>query len=182
MTNNKACVAKLGYVGRRPGTRRDSDSWFTPPKYLEAARTVLKGIDLDPFSSDAANLAVKARRYYTESDNAFKKPWLAKSVWMNPPFGKLFRPAVEKFVQEYQRGSFQQGIVLANNATETRAVQLMFRTCSCVAFPDHRLAFNNVDGKRISGNTRGQMFCYFGPDARSFRKTFAQFGSVLSCK
>src|SRR5437660_5851756 len=71
--DNRADAERLGYVGKRPGIRRDSDSWFTPAQYLDAVRAVLGRIDLDPFSSEAANLSVRAKRYYTESDDALDR-------------------------------------------------------------------------------------------------------------
>lgn len=174
----EADAGRLGYVGRKPGGR-DSDSWFTPVRYIEAARTVLGGIALDPFSSDVANLTVGAAHYYTERDDAFEQSWLARSVWMNPPYGKPCRAAVEKFVEEFQRGSFKAGIVLVNNATETRAGQLLLQTSAAACFTNHRISFYNSDGKKISGNTRGQVFFYFGAKVGLFRKTFSQFGCVL---
>lgn len=177
----EADVSRLGYVGRQPG-KRDSDSWFTPSQYVEAARSVLGRIDLDPFSSAEANLTVGARHYFTEADDAFTKVWAAGTVWMNPPYGRAFRASIEKFVNEFTSGHFRAGIVLCNNATETRAGQLLFKTASAVAFPDHRISFTNVDGKKVSGNTRGQMFAYFGPKVALFRKVFSQFGSVLTCR
>ncbi len=168
----EANVFRLGYVGRQPGTR-DSDSWFTPSPILEAARIVLGRLDLDPFSSETANRAVKAKRYFTEADDAFSQEWLATTVWMNPP---------EKFVSEYRSGHFRSGITLCNNVTETRAGQLLFRTASAVCFPDRRISFTNVDGKKMSGNTRGQMILHFGSNSKLFRKVFGQFGAVLLCK
>jgi phage N-6-adenine-methyltransferase len=183
LAGDKANAARLGYVGKRPGSiRRDSDSWFTPPQYLVAVRTVLGRIDLDPFSSDVANLTVGAKHYYTESDDAFTKSWLAGSVFMNPPYGRLCRPAVEKFVGEFLNGHFTAGIVLVNNATETRFFQLLLQTAAAVVFTNHRISFTNADGKRISGNTRGQAFFYFGKAARipAFAVAFSQFGKVIS--
>lgn len=181
-TLNKADANRLGYVGKCSG--RDSDSWFTPAIYVEAVRMVLGRIDLDPFSSDAANLTVGAATHYTEQDDAFKRSWLAHTVFMNPPFGRPFRRAVEKFVEEYRRGSFQAGIVLVNNCTETRAFQLLLNVSRAVCFTDHRISFANVDGKSVSGNTRGQAFLYVSrkPGAASFRQVFGQFGKVLGYK
>lgn len=179
----EADAGRLGYVGKRPGSR-DSDSWFTPPKYIEAVRAVLGVIDLDPFSSDVANLTVGASAFYTEADDAFSQSWLARNVFMNPPYGKPCRAAVEKFVEEFHRRSFQTGIVLVNNATETRFFQLLLQTAAAVCFTNHRISFYNSDGKRISGNTRGQCFFYLSrkPNVALFRRVFTQFGKVISCK
>ncbi len=183
-TQFEADVFRLGYVGRQPGSRRDSDSWFTPAQYVDAARSVLGRIYLDPFSSDAANLTVGAKLYYTEADDGFKQSWLAKTVWMNPPYGRLCRPAIEKFVYEFGCGHFKSGIVLVNNATETRFFQLLMDVASAVCFTNHRISFYNADGKRISGNTRGQAFFYVAkrPNITLFKSAFASFGKVLPCK
>ncbi len=181
---NIANVNRLSYVGKRPGQLRASDDWYTPVQYVEAARRVLGGIQLDPFSSDVANLTVGAALHYTQADDAFSQSWLARSIWMNPPYGQQCRRAVEKFVEEYRRGSFQQGIILVNNATETRVFQLLLQTARAVCFTDHRISFENADGKRISGNTRGQSFFYFSnrPNVHKFAQVFSQFGKVLACK
>ncbi len=182
----EANVLRLGYVGRQPGaaSRRDSDSWFTPSQYIEAARVVLGKIALDPFSSEAANEVVKARAYFTEADNAFTQTWNTGTVFMNPPYGKLCRTAVEKFVNEFKSGHFKSGIVLVNNATETRFFQLLIETAAAVCLTNHRISFYNADGKRISGNTRGQAFFYVAkrPNIDLFRQAFESFGKVLLCK
>jgi predicted RNA methylase len=186
MLHNAADVKQLAYVGRPPASRvrdRDSDSWFTPTPYIEAAHAVLRGIDLDPFSSKAANAIVKAKRFLTKEEDALTCSWKSRNVWMNPPYGRLCLSATEKFLDEFHRGSFRQGIVLVNNATETRFFQQLLAHGSEVCFTDHRIAFWNSDGKKMSGNTRGQAFFHFThtPDVQRFRDTFNNFGTVISC-
>ena len=46
----------LAYTGSKPGTKRDSNAWFTPAKYIDSVRAVLGTIELDPFSSIEANV------------------------------------------------------------------------------------------------------------------------------
>jgi hypothetical protein len=43
-----------------------SNEHYTPPRYIEAARTVLGNIDLDPASCVEANAWVKADAFYSE--------------------------------------------------------------------------------------------------------------------
>jgi ParB family chromosome partitioning protein len=180
-----AAKEHLGYIGRTPGSEaRDSDSWNTPARYLDAARGVLGGIDLDPYSSVAANERVGARIFFTAQRPAPAGPkWPeVSSCWMNPPYsGALVLEACQQFVAAFHSGRFQAGIVLVNNATETRFFQLLLGTATAVCFTNHRIGFENIDGKRVSGNTRGQAFLYFGPDATRFARVFADFGTVLRC-
>lgn len=188
---NQAQPKKLGYVGRTPGTApRDSNAWFTPSKYVEAARTALGGtIDLDPFSSAAANKIVKATTFFSEHDDAFTKRWAAKranpgskshTIFMNPPYsGALCSQAVNMFLDEYEKGSFTAGVFLVNNATETKWFQRAFTAASAVCFTNHRISFWNADGKAQSGNTRGQAFFYFGKDPEVFIDAFKELGAAF---
>lgn len=174
---------KLGYVGSTPGSR-DSNAWFTPSKYIESVRVGLGGeITLDPFSSKEANQVVKAKKFYTEEDDAFIQSWETNTVFMNPPYsGKLCSEAVSKFIDEYEKKSFSSGIFLVNNATETKWFQRAFGAASAVCFTNHRISFWNADGKAMSGNTRGQAFFYFGKDTKKFMEEFKQHGSVVKIK
>ena len=186
-TENKAEGSRLGYVGRAPGASRDSNSWYTPAPYIEAARNALGGaIDLDPFSSLEANKVVKATRFFTEEDDAFAQNWASpvggdNRVWMNPPYsGKLCADAVSRFLDEVNAGTITAGVFLVNNATETRWFQRALKMASAVCFTDHRISFWNADGKAISGNTRGQTFFYFGEKPALFASAFSARGTVIT--
>ena len=180
MTNTAADPSRLGYVGKTSG--RDSDSWFTPSVYIDAARSVLGGIGLDPFSSVEANEVVKAESFMTIDDDSLAPArWVCPAgrptVWMNPPYGgSLVRQAANKFLEEFKAGSFERAVVLVNNATETKMFQALLREASAVCFTDHRIAFWNSDGKQVSGNTRGQAFLYFGAEPARFASEFEGFG------
>jgi hypothetical protein len=52
-------------------------------------------------------------------------------------------------------------------------------SADAICFPSKRIAFWNADGKAISGNTRGQMFLYFGHDRKAFRSVFGDLGVVI---
>jgi phage N-6-adenine-methyltransferase len=180
VNENQADSERLAYVGGVQGARK-SNEWYTPEKYLLSVRNVLGFIDLDPFSSNVANLTVQANRFYTESDDAFTQQWTAETVWMNPPYsGGLVAQATNKFMDEFGKNAFSAGIILVNNATETRWFQRAFRESSAVCFTHHRIAYATPDSKRVSGNTRGQAFLLFGDHVRSaFREQFTSHGHVL---
>ncbi len=181
----KAKASRLGYVGRSPlaEPKRDSDSWFTPPIYLDSVRAVLGRIDLDPFSSFVANQIVGAEYIFTEEDSAFEHSWKIKrntKVFMNPPYSAgLCGRSVNKFLEQYDEKCFNEGIVLVNNATDTKWFNNLIRECSAICFTDHRISFWNADQKSVSGNTRGQAFFYFGKNIQKFKKIFSSHGFVL---
>ena len=178
---NMADKNKLGYVGKLPD--RDSNSWFTPSKYIEEARWVMGGIDFDPFSSRDADLVVKAGQFYTEADDALVKPWPnVDTVWCNPPYGRgICSDAVKSVVENYGK-TFRKGIVLTNNATDTKWWNELASVASMICFTDHRIAFTNTDGKNVSGNTRGQCFFLLSSEPTTqvrFSHIFSAFGKVL---
>ena len=101
--------------------------WYTPMDIIEAARELYGGeIDLDPATSEEANMRIKARRGYMEpgyqevpidplTDNIWEprfyrtyrkldgitKKW-SGNVWLNPPFGSR-----EKGCKVNKEGYFQ---------------------------------------------------------------------------
>jgi len=183
--NLKVNKDKLAYIGSKPGqdkeTDRDSSAWFTPALYVELAKEVMGEIDLDPFSSKDANKYIKAKRYFTIETDAFSQEWFQDQgrVFMNPPYTrKVIDAAAELFLAQLTQDKITQGIVLVNNATETRWFQSLLRECSAICLPDRRIAFENVDGKHVSGNTRGQVFLYFGHKPERFAEIFGRIGSI----
>jgi phage N-6-adenine-methyltransferase len=182
MSESTAEYRLLGYVGSVRKPDRESNDWHTPERYVEAARTVLGQIDLDPFSSEKGNQTVKARQFFTEKENALHpRHWSTEpiTVWMNPPYSRgLVDAATDRLIAELPQIS--AAIVLVNNATETRWFQKLLRHCSAFCFPDHRIAFVSPDHKRVSGNTRGQAFFYFGNHPDQFVETFQTFGAVCT--
>ena len=189
-----ADVNRLGYIGRKPGATlpdRDADSWYTPISYVEAARAVMDGIDLDPFSSEKANETIRATRILTEDRSAFVNAWRKDKrkypngvrVWMNPPYSSgLISRAVDAFLENLSAGHIDQAVVLVNNATDTQWFRALRERSAAVCFTHHRISFEATDGKRVSGNTRGQTFFYFGSESRAeaFVVEFSRFGWCIS--
>jgi len=182
----KADINKLAYIAAKPGKNkkntRDSDSWFTPSIYTDMARDVMGEIELDPFSSKVANEHIKAKRYFDINTDAFKKQWFKESgnVFMNPPYGRnIIGASIDIFLANLSNKSIDQGIVLVNNATETRWFHSLLHHTDALCFLDHRIAFEANDGKHVSGNTRGQVFFYFGDKIDKFKAVFETIGVLL---
>src|SRR5712691_5248940 len=102
-----------------------SNEWYTPAKYIEAARSVMGDIDLDPASCALANETVKATRYYTKEENGLMLPWSGR-VWLNPPYGKSSKGTsnisafIDRLQNFYMDGKVEQAIILSTCAVYTR--------------------------------------------------------------
>ena len=173
--------AYAGSDGRTDG--KDSDAWYTPAQYLESAREVLGGFDLDPFSSESANEVVQASRYFTVEDDALTLEWHAETLWMNPPYSRsVCAPAVDRLVREFEARRVENAIALTNNATDTKWFKTLAGAGAAVCFTDHRIAFWNEDGKPLTGNTRGQTFTLLTRSdlvVERFAEEFAKHGLVF---
>ena len=156
------------------------NEWYTPAKYIEAARRVMGGIDLDPFSSDKANEIVQATVYYTKANSGLEHAWAGR-VWMNPPYSsKLIWPACERLCEFVASGDVPEAIVLTNNTTETAAVQRMAELASAYCFHSRRIKYLNEDLEEAETPVQGQMFIYFGPNVDRFAAEFVEFGFIVT--
>jgi phage N-6-adenine-methyltransferase len=156
-------------------TSSDSDEWYTPKKYIEAARLVLGTIDLDPASCDFANRTVKAEQIFTEQDDGLKQPWDG-NVWLNPPYGEKGPKFVDKLIREHRSGNVNEAILLVNAHTDTKWFKPLFDYLVC--FTDHRIKFDST-GEKSDSPTRGNAFVYFGKNPELFTSYFRHFGTVV---
>lgn len=153
--------------------------WYTPPRFVEAARNVMGSIDTDPASSEFANRLVGATEYFDARRDGREQRW-SGNVWMNPPYGQpLCADFCEAVVQKYGMGEIAQACVLVNNGTETAWFQHMLHAATAVCFPKGRISFLDSAGKASLQPLQGQAVFYFGPNSDAFASTFGQFGAVL---
>lgn len=153
------------------------NEWFTPTEYIEAAREVMGGIDLDPATHEVAQRTVQAAEYFTAKDDGLKLSWHGR-VWLNPPYAQPYiAQFVAKLVAEFSDGSVEQAILLTHNYTDTTWFHQAEASASLLCFTRGRIRFVDPDGG-LCAPTQGQAFFYFGGQAEKFREAFSRFGFV----
>lgn len=159
----------------------ESNEWYTPKQYVDAARFVMGAIDLDPASNPTANTVVQAARYYTIVDNGLQQEWRGR-VWLNPPYGRDGGESNQaiwsaRLIDEYRAGNVLQAVLLVNAVTDRAWFQPLWAFPIC--FTDHRIRFYDVNGESGSP-THGNALVYLGDDCERFAQTFSAFGVVVT--
>jgi len=164
-------LAKGAHVSNNSG----ENEWYTPPEYIESAKVVMGGIDLDPASSKKANEIIGAKTFFDEKKNGLAQKWFGK-IWMNPPYAQ---PFINDFISKLETESYEEAIVLVNNATETKWGQKLLELCSAICFHSSRIRFLNPEGEYGEAPLQGQMIVYLGEGVKEFIKEFSQYGICL---
>lgn len=164
-----------------------SNEWYTPARYVDAAREVMSGIDLDPASCTEANQIVKAKMYYSEQENGLLYPWQGR-IWLNPPYGStlgvpgrtgnsegLTKPFVLKLIDEYERGNITQAVLCVTTDTDAKWFVPLWSYLIC--FATHKVMFHRP-GQSNSGQFYGTCFVYLGSNKFAFTERFSQFGRI----
>lgn len=177
-TENKRVTVNLIEAGVRGTLGTGENEWYTPDEFIDLARTVMGGIDLDPASSHVANQTIKAERFFSQETNGLEQDWFGK-VWLNPPYAQ---PAIaqfaDKMVAEWEARRVESAIVLTHNYTDTAWFQKLARAASGICFTRGRVRFVSPTGE-LAAPTQGQAFFYFGHDLTIFEDVFAEVGFVV---
>lgn len=167
--------------------QKKNNEWYTPAKYIEAARAVMGSIDLDPASCELANQTVKATRYYTKEQNGLMQEWGGR-MWINPPYGRINPEKtgqtisyqllfVQKLLSVYQGGYIEQAVLLLlGNSCFMRWFQPLWKFPLC--FHDGRISFYKPDGTEDHFGF-GTIFVYLGPNEAKFTEVFSRFGRIV---
>ncbi len=159
-----------------------SPEWYTPEPYVNAARSTLVTIDLDPATTAEANQTIKATTFYTQETDGLAQVWEG-NVFLNPP-GGLVPQFWNKLIAEFHCGNVKQAIWVGYSLQQLQTLQnvnevtpLDFELC----FPKKRIQFIKL-GVLKSSPTHANYICYLRNKVRSvstFRKYFSQFGRVI---
>ncbi len=176
-TTINAEYQRLANPGAHVGHNSGNNEWYTPKKYIEAARRAMGAIDLDPASSPDANRVVNASEFFTAEDDGLTREWRG-NVWMNPPYSQ---PQIAQFcarlVGHVKSGAINSAVVLTNNATDTGWWQQLVSVASAMCFPAGRVRFW-APGRDKASPLQGQSLIYIGGDPASFVREFRGFGAT----
>jgi len=171
-------VLKLadGSQSRRILHSSESNEWYTPLRYIQAAQEVLGQIDLDPASSEVANETVRAVNYFAIDEDGLNQEWDGR-VFLNPPYGRDSGQEdwSGKLIEEYEAGRVDEAVLLVNAVTDTKWFQRLWDYTIC--FVDHRISFDKPGGGQ-DRPTHGNVFVYFGKHQERFIRIFSQFGVI----
>jgi hypothetical protein len=157
-----------------------SVEWYTPPQHILAVRAALGGvITLDPASCVEANVGVCATTYFTKEDDGLTQPWVADSVFCNPPYGRVAGRSsqgmwAEKFLSEYAAGNFRAGVLLTNAGIGDAWFRQLTVHWQCQCY--RRIRFVGAG----SGPTKGNALTYVGPDPARFASALHSLGRVIA--
>lgn len=154
----------------------DSNEWYTPVEFIEAARVVMGGIDTDPASNDTAQAFIQAGEYYTKETNGLAQKW-GPNVWLNPPYAEPL-PWIEKLLAEFEAGHAKQAVLLVNTANSPQWSRLLWHSNFAVCLLDRRVRFWRPDRVEAKGTAQDQMIWYIGYETEEFRKAFEAFGAI----
>jgi len=157
-------------------SQSNSNEWYTPSKYVDAARRVMGGIDCDPASNETAQAWIHAEEYYTIETDGIAHEWHG-CVWLNPPWGKLTGSFISKLNEEIKAGHVSDAVVLVNaHATDTKWFTPLWDGLLC--FTDHRIDYHSEETKD-AGSTHGSVFVYFGANRDRFIAEFSKWGAIV---
>jgi len=153
--------------------------YYTPPEIIEAARATLGEIDLDPASSARANEAVRASRYFSETEDGLSLKWEGR-IWLNHPFSRKGNSRwVNKLVGEYCAGRIEAACCITFAATSEQWFAPLMGFPQCYLRP--RTNYLTPDGRTKRGVTKGSVVTLIGGPfyQRRFLEHFRRMGSIM---
>jgi hypothetical protein len=146
---------------------------------MNAARSMMGGIDLDPASSESANEVVKAPRFFGIGDGSLDRPWIGR-VWMNHPFGRRSPSMhgnaawINKLRSEWEGGNIIEALCITYACTSEKWFQPLLDFPQCFLCP--RTNYYLPDGTIKKGVTKGSVITYIGDRETRFHRYFKSFG------
>lgn len=153
------------------------EDYYTPAELVQAARTAMGGIDLDPASHWRANREHKIPTFYHLGRSAFENPWFGR-IWLNPPYGNN-APWFQQIIQYWGIGDIQQLVMISPvwAFTAQQAKPITDLASAMVLLSPTPEFWGNPEGRKGTNHPHAVM--YLGSRVREFRKAFEPFGVTV---
>lgn len=151
---------------------------YTPPKIIRLCLDFwqCEQIDLDPCSNSKTEPNFPAYQVFTQEDDGLQQSWDAKTLFMNPPYGREIEFWVRKLVEEYELGYVKEAITLVPGRIDTGWFHLMTGYTAC--FVRGRLKFTGPGNPAGNPAPFPSVLFYLGPDNYRFSQHFSSLGSI----
>jgi len=178
------------------------DDFISPPELVATTASFFGGeIELDPASSDSANLVVQASRIFTWRENGLNQEWKAKNIYLFPPRNllngdeqpkdtRLFRKNLrfkksaqrvwlELAYNKWLRNEFEQGIIFLTSTEVALLVsqKIGFDFPLCIMSEKPHL-LREKDLKAIDTKVFG--FVYYLPPREGYQQAVHNFCDLYS--
>ena len=171
-------------AGRKVNTL--SQSWCTPPKYVNAIKKFWYGsIDLDPCSNSYSIVHAKTEFKLPEIDG-LRQEWNYSTIYVNPPYGAdrergtTIKDWLAKCSLSYQKYQIEIIALIPVAPNTTHWKKYIFGQASSICFLyDTRLRFlvNGEDGGK--GAPMACCLIYWGKNTARFFQRFIEYGAVV---
>lgn len=178
---------------------------FVSPPNLVAVTTSFFGgqIDLDPASSEEANVLINAYRFFTQIDNGLNQIWKAQSVYLYPPRDFLLyneqppdhvlfkrkrrfqksaqRVWLEEILRKYKRAEFEEAIIFLTSSEVALLVtqKLKIDLPMCI-MKEHPQLLLDEPGLPKLINTRCLGFVLYLPSPTNTEQRIMEFTTQFS--
>jgi hypothetical protein len=178
---------------------------FVSPPNLVAVTTSFFGgqIDLDPASSEEANVLINAYRFFTQVDNGLNQIWKAQSVYLYPPRDFLLfneqppdhvlfkrkrrfqksaqRVWLEEIMRKYKRAEFEEAIIFLTSSEVALLVtqKLKIDLPMCIMKEHPQLLLDEPGLPKLT-NTRCLGFVLYLPSPTNTEQRIMDFTTQFS--
>jgi hypothetical protein len=144
---------------------------------MTLVRQVLGEIDLDPASTQTAQVTIQAATYYTLVQRGLTQSWFGR-VWLHPPQYAKIGKWVNKVIAEYEAGHVTEAVVLVKAAVGSKWFQRLSQLFS-ICLPKAPIPFRDELGNPQETD-QGYMIFYLGANPERFKSVFSTVGSISS--
>lgn len=171
-------------AGRKVNTL--SQSWCTPPKYIDAIRSFWNGeIELDPCSNEYSMVEANTEFKLPETDGLMSD-WNYKTIYVNPPYGadRSRGTTIKNWLAKcaFAHNTYHSEVIalipVATNTSHWK--KYIFGVADAVCFlADTRLRFY-VDGyENEKGAPMACCLVYWGNMINKFINHFTSYGAAI---